>query len=150
MRSTLERRKRMELVRRLYTEKMPEEDIAKSVNLSLNTVKCYITEMGLKKRDRESISKKVIEMYLEGTPVMKIASELEVSRSYIRSVIKKNGIKSRRMMYVEKDCLIDENTVYADNNKILEKVILEEKKRSEDGRLLRIKKIYTDITPQMG
>lgn len=150
MNRTEERNERMKQVRKMYEEKIPEKDIAKAVNMSVSTVRGYIAEMGLKRRDWEEIRKNVVEMYSSGIGFEKIEKELGVSRHYICSVIKKSGISKRRVMYIGNHSLIDENTVFADNRVVLEQYVEKGKPFIKNGQKVRINKIYTDLMPIFG
>ena len=134
MSRTIERERRKEQVRKMYSKKIAEVDIAKKMNLSLSTVRSYITEMGLKRKNWEAIRRKSVEMYLAGTELREIAKELDVSKAYISALIRKSGVPVRRRFYVVEENLINENTVFADNRVELTKIVI-------DGT------VWQDVTP---
>ena len=134
MNRTKARKERMERVREMYLKKIKEEDIAKEMNLSLSTVRGYISELGLKKRDWNRLRKKIIEMYNSGDNFECIEKETGVCRHTIRKILKKNGLLSGGRLYVVESNLINENTLFADNRVELTKIVI-------DG------KVYQDVTP---
>ena len=133
MNKTEKRKERMERVRQMFLQKVSEEDMAKELKVSLSTIRSYISELGLKRRDRVVLSKKIIEMYSAGREMSEIVQVLEVSKPYINKVIRRHGLQTRRKFAVEKN-LIDENTVFADNRVRIVTVIVGGKK-------------YQDVTP---
>lgn len=124
----------MERVREMYLKKIKEEDIAKEIKLSLSTVRGYISELGLKKRDWNMLRKKIIEMYNSGDNFECIEKETGMCRETIRKILKKNGLLSGGRFYAVESNLIDENTVFADNRVEIVKIVI-------DG------KVYQDVTP---
>ena len=82
------------------------------------------------KKDRNYVKKEVLRLNREGLNSVQIAQEVGCSKSWASRVLRKYG-NGRNV--IEED-LINENTVYADNRVVLEKITI-------GGKL------YTDITP---
>ena len=133
---TKARKERLERVREMYSRKIKEEEIAKEMNLSLSTVRGYISEMGLKKRDWNAIREKIIEMYNSGRNFKDIEEETGVCRDTIRKILKKSGLLSSGRFYVGENNLIDENTVFADNRVKIEKIVIYGKRYQDVTQVL--------------
>ncbi|MBE5852277.1 MAG: hypothetical protein E7299_04895 [Lachnospiraceae bacterium] len=136
MSRTKARKERLERVRERYLKKIKEEDIAKEMNLSLSTVRGYISEMGLKKRDWNAIREKIIEMYNSGRNFEDIEEETGVCRDTIRKTLKKSGLLSSGRFYAVENNLIDENTVFADNRVKIEKIVIYGKRYQDVTQVL--------------
>ena len=136
MSRTKARKERLERVRERYLKKIKEEDIAKEMNLSLSTVRGYISEMGLKKRDWNAIREKIIEMYNSGRNFDDIGKETGVCRDTIRKTLKKSGLLSSGRFYAVENNLIDENTVFADNRVKIEKIVIYGKRYQDVTQVL--------------
>ena len=136
MSRTKARKERLERVRERYLKKIKEEDIAKEMNLSLSTVRGYISEMGLKKRDWNAIREKIIEMYNSGRNFEDIEEETGVCRDTIRKTLKKSGLLSSGRFYAVENNLIDENTIFADNRVKIEKVVIYGKRYQDVTQVL--------------
>jgi len=136
MSRTKARKERLERVRERYLKKIKEEDIAKEMNLSLSTVRGYISEMGLKKRDWNAIREKIIEMYNSGRNFEDIEEETGVCRDTIRKTLKKSGLLSSGRFYAVENNLIDENTIFADNRVKIEKIVIYGKRYQDVTQVL--------------
>lgn len=133
---TKARKERLERVRERYLKKIKEEEIAKEMNLSLSTVRGYISEMGLKKRDWNAIREKIIEMYNSGRNFEDIEEETGVCRDTIRKTLKKSGLLSSGRFYAVENNLIDENTIFADNRVKIEKIVIYGKRYQDVTQVL--------------
>lgn len=82
------------------------------------------------KKDRYYVKKEILRLNREGLNSFQIAQEVGCSKSWVNRVLRRNG-NGRNVI---EENLIDENTKYADNRVVLEKVTIYGKR-------------YTDITP---
>lgn len=117
-------------VREMFLRNMKTDDIAKELGVALSTIRRDIQELGIRK-DKSFIDRQIIKMHLEGYNYVEIGYEVDLSSTYVGKILKKYGYgKNARA----EDVLIDENTKYADNRIVLEKLFINGKQ-------------YTDITP---
>ena len=137
MRKTIRtiKKERMEQVKEMYLQNMTVTEIAKELGCALSTVSGYVAELGIKRgtttEDRLKLEKEILRLYREGLNSPQIANEVGCSQSWAIKILRKHGIWQNR---TKEENLIDENTKYADNRVVLEKITINGKK-------------YTDITP---
>lgn len=123
---------RQKQVREMFMQNVSTAEIAKKLGVSYNTIKRDIQELDLRK-DRTFIDGQIIRLHIEGYNHMEIGFEVDLSPSYVGKILKKYGYGREART---EDNLVDENTKYADNSVVLEKVTI-------DG------KQYTDITQML-
>lgn len=126
----LDKIERQEKVREMFLQNVPTSEMAKEFGVSVKTIRRDIQELGIR-QDRSFIDRQIIKMHLEGMNSVEIGFEVDLSPSYVSKILKKYGYGREART---EDNLIDENTKYADNTVVLEKITIDGKK-------------YTDITP---
>ena len=122
------REKRLQRVLELHEQKATVEEMAKDLGVTTNAVYSYIAELGLKKKKYHEAQKKVLEMYLAGEKISVISEKLNVSVGFIHKEIKAAGLKPRREFVVIEPNLINENTVFADNEVKIEILVINGKR----------------------
>lgn len=132
-----ERKKRLQRVLELHEKNASVEEMAKDLGVTTNAVYHYISELGLKKKKYREAQKKVLEMYLAGEKISEIHKALDVSVTFIHKEIKAAGLKPRKEFVVSEPNLINENTVFADNELKIEILIINGKR-------------YQDVTQVFG
>ena len=126
----LDKIERQEQVREMFLKNVPTSEMAKKFGVTLSTIRRDIQELGIR-QDKSFIDGQIIKMHLEGLNNIEIGFEVDLSPSYISKILKKYGYGRETRT---EDNLIDENTKYADNSVVLEKITIGGRK-------------YTDITP---
>ena len=126
----LDKIERQEQVREMFLKNVPTSEMAKKFGVALSTIRRDIQELGIRKNN-SFIDGQIIKLHLEGYNNTEIGYEIGLSRLSVGNILRKYGYGNEART---DDTLIDENTKYADNRVVLEKVTI-------DGKL------YTDITP---
>lgn len=132
-----QRKKRLQRVLELHKQNASVEEMAKDLGVTTNAVYSYIAELGLKKKKYHEAQKKVLEMYLAGEKISVISEKLNVSAGFIHKEIKAAGLKPRKKFVVSETNLINENTMFADNEVKIEILIINGKR-------------YQDVTQVFG
>ena len=123
-----ERYKRLQRVLELHEQNASVEEMAEDLGVTTNAVYSYIAELGLKKKKYYEAQKKVLELYLAGEKISEISKSLDVSVGFIHKEIKAAGLKPRREFVVIEPDLINENTVFADNEVKIEILVVNGKR----------------------
>lgn len=132
-----QRKKRLQRVLKLHEQNASVEEMAKDLGVTTNAVYSYIAELGLKKKKYHEAQKKVLDMYLAGEKISIISEKLNVSAGFIHKEIKAAGLKPRKKFVVSETNLINENTMFADNEVKIEILIINGKR-------------YQDVTQVFG
>ena len=133
MRKTVKelKKERLKIVEEMYLNNMGVTEIAMELGCAVSTISSHVRELGIRRVEKDH-EEEILKMLQEGKTNIEIGSELGICPTRVTKVRKKYGMERSAFIVYEED-LIDENTKYADNSIVLEKVTI-------DG------KQYTDIT----
>lgn len=125
------KKERLKIVEEMYLNNMGVTEIARELGCATSTISSHVRELGIRRVEKD-YEDEILKMLQEGKTNIEIGSELGICPTRVTKVRKKYGMERSAFIVYEED-LIDENTKYADNRIVLEKLTI-------DG------KQYTDIT----
>lgn len=125
------KKERLKIVEEMYLNNMGVTEIAMELGCAVSTISSHVRELGIR-REEKDYEEEILKMLQEGKTNVEIGRVLGICPTRVTKVRKKYGMERSAFIVYEED-LIDENTKYADNSIVLEKVTI-------DG------KQYTDIT----
>ena len=133
MRKTVKelKKERLKIVEEMYLNNMGVTEIAMELGCAVSTISSHVRELGIRRVEKDH-EEEILKMLQEGKTNIEIGKKLGICPTRVTKVRKKYGMERSAFIVYEED-LIDENTKYADNSIVLEKVTI-------DG------KQYTDIT----
>ena len=137
LRKTIKEKKkeRLKIVKEMYLNGMRVCQIARELDCATSTISSDVRELGIRREeiDYEEI---ILKMLKEGKHNNEIGKELGICPTRVTKVRRKHGMARDWFIVQQEVDLIDENTKYANNSIVLEKVTIGGKQ-------------YTDITQML-
>ena len=128
------KKERLKIVKEMYLSNKGVNQIARELGCTVSTISSDVRELGIR-REKKDYEDVILKMLKEGKHNHEIGRELRIDPSRVTKVRRKYGM-ARNCYVVQEEDLIDENTKYANNSIVLEKVTIGGKQ-------------YTDITQML-